>query len=181
MTEAMHPLNFTGPSGHQDVETYDNSSNAENNDRDHELRTNEQDLLYHKQYCNQIKTIQSDMIRTNNGALPEINTTTRKMPPTLQIVCGKNEVIVDRCGTWSKNIRNCSDKKGATIDAKSVALSAHQTPSKIADTTMKKPLKMCPFNPLSKCEIGKSNKPPNLKTQNTFISRLFLTDILDNI
>lgn len=183
MTTTKDPLNFTSGQ-HHDAEIYENSSNAENSDRDHERRTNQPNLSYQKQYCDQIKTIQTDLIRTNGmniAALTEINTTARKPtgtflePNTLKVLCGRNGAIVDRCGTWSKNIRNCSERK-APIDAKN-ALGASQAPTKIGDT-VKKPLKMCPFNPLTKCELGKSN---NLKTQNTFISRLFLTDILDKI
>lgn len=177
-TTTVDPLNFT--SGlHQDVETYENSSNTKHNDRDHERRTNQPNLSYQKQYCDKIKTIQTDLIHTNGvniAALTEINKTARKQLRSnldVKILCGKHGMIVDRCGTWSKNIRNCSEKKGAS--------SASNEPTQIAET-VKKPSKLsCPFNPLTKCDNGKANKAPNLKTQNTFISRLFLTDVFDNI
>lgn len=190
-----HQLNFTNGQQHHkhhhhhqhhhhDIEIYQNSSNDEKIRRDHEQKTNLQDSSYQKQYCSQMKTTQPDISHTNGGnivALSEINTTARKPidrhldTEAIKILCGKNEAIVDRCGTWTKNIRNCSERKAAS-DAKSTTTSS----TSIVDT-VKKPQKMCPFNLLAKCEIGKSNKTPNLKTQNTFISRLFLTDILDNI
>lgn len=176
---SMKAMNFTSDQ-HHDVELYENSSHAESIDR--ERQTSQSDLLYQKQYCDQIKTIHTDIMRTNGmnvAASVHKSTGSDLSADAMKILCDKNEVIVDRCGTWSKSVRNCSERK-ASNDAKNVALSASTEPTKIADT-MKKPSKMCPFNPLSKCDSCKANKPPKFKTQNTFISRLFLTDILDNI
>lgn len=185
-----HQLNLTNRQQHHGVEIYQNSSNDDPNRRDHEQNTNQQDSSYQKQYCNELKTTQPDIGHTNGvniASLTEINTTARKPidrhihdTDAMKIICDKNEVIVDRCGTWTKSIRNCSERK-AIEDAKSAKLPTASCATSIAAETVKKPYKMCPFNPLAKCEIGRANKTPNLKTQNTFISRLFLTDIFDNI
>lgn len=225
-----YPMNFL--SGQEQL--YENRSNCTANNRNnqnHNRATDQQgqqhllqqqqqqqhrDLLYQKQYCKQIKVIQSDLMRTNDvniGILSEINTTARKHTTvstaavndleidTLRILCEKNELIVDRCGTWSsKNIHNCSVKKAAAIGAKpstttTLSVSSSSASSKSTHTKSKSPTnaekqspKIYPFTAVPRCESGKAAKPSSappsqlkLKTQNTFISRLLLTDILDNI
>lgn len=142
----VYPINFS--SGQQQtVEIRSNTVNG--NDQNHDRaaeqpgkqqqqhlhhRHQQQDLLYQKQYCNQIKVIRSDLMHTNDVSIEiisEINTTARKHSTvsatavsnnlkidTLRILCEKNDLIADRCGTWrSKNIHNFSVRK-ATIDAK---------------------------------------------------------------
>ncbi|XP_031633037.1 protein O-mannosyl-transferase TMTC1-like isoform X2 [Contarinia nasturtii] len=213
-----HQLNITNDGVQQthEADIYQNSSNEENannnnnnnnnshnkssnnNGRDHEQNgTNQKDFTYQKQYCNDVKTIQSDDMMRSNGVniatRTEINTTIRKplgndlieSDSSIKYLCDKHEMIVEhRCGgTWNKNIRNCSEKKSAQ-DAKTTKPTTTTTTTTTTTSVCKiiqNKQKQCPFNPPTTSEIGKSNKPPKLKTQNTFISRLFLTDILDNI
>lgn len=173
-----HQLNITNGQQPADVKTYQNNSKDVNIRRDHERSASQPDLPYQKQYCNQLKTIPCDVMLADNVASPtEINTTARKTDQgdTIKIHCGKNEVMVNRCGTWSKNVRNCSERKAAR-DAKNAAdMVATSTPMSVSEALKQKQYKMCPFNPLT------TNKAPNLRTQNTFVSRLLLTDIFDNI
>lgn len=205
-----HQLNITNDGVRQTNATdiYQNNSNEENvnannnnnnNGRDHEQQndTNQKDSTYQKQYCNDVQTIQSvDMMRSNGiniATRTEINTTARKSmgndliesDASIKYLCDKHDVIVaHQCdGTWNKNVRNCSEKKSMQ-DAKrtkSPTMTTTTTTSVCKIIQNKHKHKQCPFNPPTMCEIGKSNKSPKLKTQNTFISRLFLTDILDNI
>lgn len=176
------PLNFSNDAT---VDSYKNKSNDEQNDdggRDH---TNLQDSTYHKQYCNEdVKTIE---MRANiDVSIAARKTLANDLQSESAILCGKHvdELIVDdRCVTWNKSVRNCSEKKAAQ-DAKVAATAAATTTSvgnDAATSTTRKHRKQCISNPLTTCEIGKTSKAPKLQTQNTFISRLFLTDILDNI
>lgn len=194
------PLNF---STDVTVESYKNRSmlNDDNGGGDHK---NHQDSTYQKQYCNDVKTMQSEMMRANGvniATLTEINTTARKTmandlqtETAIKILCGKQDELIvdDRCITWNKSVRNCSEKKAqdaktttttTTTTSISDTVAAVATVSSTAGTSMSRnKQKQCPpFNPQTTCEIGQASKPPKLKTQNTFISRLFLTDILDNI
>lgn len=214
----VYPFSFL--SGQQ--QTYEIHSNTANdNDQNHDNRVadqqgqqqqqhhrhQQQDLLYQKQYCNQIKVIRSDLMHTNDvkiEIISEINTTARKHTTvsatpvndnlkidTLRILCEKNDLIVDRCGTWkSKNIRNFNVRK-AIIDTKQrstttdVSSSTHPN-TKNPTNVVKKLRKTRPLTAVGKCKSDKTAKPlpppqHKLKTQNTFISRLFLTDILENI
>lgn len=197
----IHPMNFS--SGPQ--QTYANRSNTPNNDnRNHNRRVayqhgqqrqqqqhhhrQQEDLLYQKQYCNEIKVIQSDLMRSKDvdvGTLSEINTTERKHTTVSATAAVDNleiELIADRCDVWrNKHVRNFSVRKAT--------LTPHIKSRKPRNAMEKTPNAICPFTAVTKCESGKAAKPapsssqsqPKLKTQNTLISRLLLADILENI
>lgn len=179
-----HKLNITTSSDGTNrigIEIYQNSSNKSG--RNHKRESDMQGSSYHKQYCNQMK---SKVMRT---ASTDIDSIARKQNidlDAIKVYCGKNEVAVEyRCGSWSKSICNCSERKTTRVGQNpatttTAALTTNAMPKNGMEATKKQP-KQCPFNPLTTCEIGEANKPPKLKTQNTFISRLFLTDIFDNI
>lgn len=230
----VYPIKFQ--SSGQRQTTYEIRSNTAN-DNDHQYhhdrvadqqgqqrQQQRQDLLYQKQYCNEIKVIRSDLMMHTNDVnieiISEINTTARKhttVSPatmvtaavsavnndnnknnnmeidTLRILCEKNELIVDRCGT----IRQFSGEKAA-IDAKqrstptitTATIDVRTISTKNPTNVGEKSSKIRPLTTVPKCVIDKAAvkstltpTPPQrkLKTQNTFTSRLLLTRILDNI
>lgn len=195
----VYPMNLS--SGPQ--KTYENRSNTANdNDHNHRDRVvdqqrhhhhhnqpqqhhqrQQQDLLYQKQYCNEIKVIRGDLMRTNDvniEIISEINTTSRKHTTvsatvvneleidTLTILCESNDLIVDRCCTLSsKNICNFSVKKVAfgakkrpttTIDVSGKSRTTH-TKSKNPMNAVKKLPKIRPLTAVAKCENVKVAKP----------------------
>lgn len=154
LVKLPHKLNITATSdglNRLDIEIYQNSSNKSG--RNHKRGSDMRDSSYHKQYCNEMKTLQSKVMTESK----DINS---------------DALLCYNC--------NCSERKGGRNAATTAALTTNGVPTNGMEV-VKKQQKQCSFNPMTTCEIGKANKPPKLKTRNTFISRLFLTDIFDNI
>lgn len=187
--QTVYPMNLS--SGQQQL--YENRSNTANdNDRNHHDRVadqhgqhhqhqqqhqpQQQDLLYQKQYCNEIKAIRGDLMRTNDvniEIISEINTTSRKHTTvtatvvnemeidTLRILCENNDLIVDRCRPpSSKNICNFGMKRAAiggrqrpttTINKVSRKSSSGSRSKNAVNAVKKLPINR-PLTAVAKCE-----------------------------